>query len=291
MENGLGAAGPWQVPYAPAPAGAHLPVDLLTFADLRRMDSTGRRRRPQRPSFHVLALVESGHGTHRLDFVDEHLGPRTVVHVHPGAVHQWTDVDTVDGLLVLFTQAAAEVDLTGWVDAPRARRLEPDEWALVRVAADHLRVEHERALQGAATHTAAIVRHTLQALVLRADARTEPSTPDTASGVFRAFRQAVEHHHRHWRHVSDYASALGYSPRTLSRATIAATGVGAKRFLDQRVVLEAKRLLAHTDLTVAQCAARLGFTQAANFTAFFAVITGESPSRWRAAEKRDPRTG
>ncbi len=82
------------------------------------------------------------------------------------------------------------------------------------------------------------------------------------------------------------ASALGYSPRTLSRATLSAAGVSAKRFLDERVTLEAKRLLMYTEMTVAQCAHALGFSQAANFTTFFATHTGQPPSQWRDVERR-----
>ena len=52
---------------------------------------------------------------------------------------------------------------------------------------------------------------------------------------------------------------------------------------DQRVLLEAKRLLAHTDLPVTGCARRLGFRDAGNFSTFFRRQTGTPPATWRAA--------
>ncbi|WP_425282067.1 helix-turn-helix domain-containing protein [Streptomyces albofaciens] len=67
--------------------------------------------------------------------------------------------------------------------------------------------------------------------------------------------------------------------RTLTRATRAVTGTGAKSFLDQRILLEAKRLLAHTDLPVGSCAHRLGFRDTGNFTTFFRRQTGLAPHR------------
>lgn len=278
MENGQDI---WQVPFAPARDGAHLPLEVLTFAGLRVMDHRGRRRRPQRPSFHVLALVEAGSGTHRADFENHPLTPRTVVHLRPGVVHQWSDVDTVDGLLILFTPAAAD----GGAEPAGTRLLDAEEWTLVRTAAAHLEAEYADALRRTLPQTPAILRHALSALVLRADAGA-PAGPSTdRHDVFRAYRAAVETHFREWRHVGEYASALGYSPRTLSRATLAAAGVSAKRFLDERVTLEAKRLLTHTGMTAAQCARALGFSQAANFTAFFAAHTGQAPSRWRDLER------
>ena len=70
--------GVWQVPYQPAVGASRLPVEVLTFAQLRRMNRAGRRTRPQRPAFHVLALIEAGAGRHRADFVDAALVPQTV---------------------------------------------------------------------------------------------------------------------------------------------------------------------------------------------------------------------
>jgi len=81
----------WQVRYTPPHSLAHLDLELLTFAELRAMDSTGRRRRPQRPSFHVLALVESGQGSHRRDFIDESIDECSIIYLRPGVIHQWSD--------------------------------------------------------------------------------------------------------------------------------------------------------------------------------------------------------
>jgi AraC-like DNA-binding protein len=82
--------------------------------------------------------------------------------------------------------------------------------------------------------------------------------------------------------VEDYARVLGYSARTLSRATLAAAGLGAKEFIDRRVVLEAKRLLAHSDDTAAHIAGRLGFPSAPHFSKYFHQRTGETPIAFRA---------
>jgi AraC-like DNA-binding protein len=84
------------------------------------------------------------------------------------------------------------------------------------------------------------------------------------------------------RRVEDYARTLGYSPRTLSRATMASAGVGAKDFVDRRVILEARRLLAHSDRSAEQIATQLGFSSATNFSKFFRQRTGASPIAFRA---------
>ncbi|MBV5345054.1 MAG: AraC family transcriptional regulator, partial [Rhodoferax sp.] len=50
--------------------------------------------------------------------------------------------------------------------------------------------------------------------------------------------------------VQHYARALGMSEKTLSRVCVTATGLPAKAAINQRLVLEAKRLLAHTSRAV-----------------------------------------
>ena len=84
------------------------------------------------------------------------------------------------------------------------------------------------------------------------------------------------------------AARLGYSPRTLTRACLAATGRSAKQVIDDRVTLEAMRLLAVTDDPIADIGRRLGFPEPTNFGRFFARETGQSPGNFRAALHRSP---
>jgi len=92
----------------------------------------------------------------------------------------------------------------------------------------------------------------LSALLVRL---APPVTQDERSnGVFHRFRTLVEQGFREHHDVGYYARALGYDPRTVSRAAHAAIGRSAKAYLDERVLLEAKRLLAYDRLTPTRCA-------------------------------------
>jgi len=57
-----------------------------------------------------------------------------------------------------------------------------------------------------------------------------------------------------------------------------ATGQTAKQVLVERLVLEAKRLLVHTELSAAAVAAELSFSEATNFGNFFTRRAGTSPA-------------
>ena len=82
--------------------------------------------------------------------------------------------------------------------------------------------------------------------------------------------------------VTEYAARLGYSPRTLNRLARAHTGRSAKQLIDERVVLEAKRLLSHGGASVADIAQGLGFDDPSNFSAYFLRHTGLRPGGFRS---------
>ena len=79
------------------------------------------------------------------------------------------------------------------------------------------------------------------------------------------------------------ANELGITPTQLNRVCQQVLGHAALGVLHARLVLEAQRELAYTNLSVKQIAFDLGFTDAGYFTRFFQRRTGSAPTVWRAA--------
>lgn len=103
---------------------------------------------------------------------------------------------------------------------------------------------------------------------------------DTLVEKFRALTEA--HFRAHWT-IGTYAKALRVTPDHLSRRCRAATGLGAQDLVQDRLMLEARRLLAYTPSTVAEIAHRLGFDDPAYFSRVFTKGAGQSPSAYREA--------
>ena len=100
-----------------------------------------------------------------------------------------------------------------------------------------------------------LLRHQLAVLLLRLDllpAGGDNRPPAGENAMFRKLRREVERSYRRTRRVEDYADRLGCSVRTLTRASLAATGRSAKQVIDDRVALQAMRLLATTNGSVAE---------------------------------------
>ncbi|WP_405607125.1 helix-turn-helix domain-containing protein [Streptomyces sp. NBC_00076] len=102
--------------------------------------------------------------------------------------------------------------------------------------------------------------------------------------VYERFLDALELHYRELHRVDDYARLLGCSVRTLNRATLAAAGTGARQVIDQRRLLEARRLLDHARWSARAVADHLGFTDTANFGRFFRHHTGLTPAAYAARQ-------
>ncbi|MDE2147408.1 MAG: helix-turn-helix transcriptional regulator, partial [Burkholderiales bacterium] len=99
-------------------------------------------------------------------------------------------------------------------------------------------------------------------------------------------RALVESQFRRQPSQAALAAQLGITPTQLNRACRALLGHPAQAVLHARLVLQAQRELAYTELGVKQIAFELGFSDAAYFTRFFRARVGLPPAAWRAAQRR-----
>ena len=86
--------------------------------------------------------------------------------------------------------------------------------------------------------------------------------------------------------VGQLAGALGVTVAHLTTMVRQVMGVSAGTLLRQRRVLEAKRLLVHTDLTIAEIAFALSFADPSYFGRFFKRETKSTPRQFREEFKR-----
>lgn len=103
------------------------------------------------------------------------------------------------------------------------------------------------------------------------------------------FIQAVEENFREHRSIASYAKLLHLSASTLNRSCIKYLNMSAKKYLQERMHTEAKRLLIYTSESLVEIAFQLGFTDAAYFSRAFRNIEGCSPRDFRKNmdERRD----
>jgi len=70
----------------------------------------------------------------------------------------------------------------------------------------------------------------------------ENAAHGTSEDLFSALTAAIDANFASTRNTGDYARQLGYSARTINRSALRNTGLTVKQLVDQRALLEAKRL-------------------------------------------------
>lgn len=117
-------------------------------------------------------------------------------------------------------------------------------------------------------------------------AETEPRLAHGAQAALVArFRAQVEADYRHETRVEAFAERLGVSPKRLRAACLQIAGAPPLRIIQDRLALEAKRLMLYSNMTVAEAGYYLGFDDPAYFSRFFTRAAGVSPRKFRTGRE------
>ena len=120
------------------------------------------------------------------------------------------------------------------------------------------------------------------AAALQAAASAEAdSLADAANPAVRIGRRVTELRRERGLSLSELAALLDISVRHLSRAVRQAKGVSVHRWIVDRRLAEARRLLSETDLPIHEIALRCAFHSAAAFSAAFRSASGYAPGEFR----------
>jgi AraC-like DNA-binding protein/quercetin dioxygenase-like cupin family protein len=274
------------VTYQP-PEGKAGEVEATTVRAVVERVDVADFRAVQRPEFHVLMRVTEGRATHMLDFHEHPLAPGSVLWVRPGQVHRWGDLTAYDAQWLIFPAGLLDPETARLTQADSSYG--PHHWELAGPTLVEL-FDQISALanddQIPREFRSPALTHLLSGLLLQlaAQATSEPEVR-TGSEAWAAFRELVEAEHPRHHEVAWYAARLGWSPRTLARATRTAAGRTPKQLIDERVLLEARRLLAHTDLSVADVGEAIGFDDASNFGAWFRLRASQTPAAFRSSTR------
>jgi hypothetical protein len=196
-------------------------------------DASWRYRVP----VHLLALITTGRARFSVDFESHPCRPGGLLWVRPGQYVGFPPPG-VDATLVLFEsdfpyQAAVRGSATSgtyWQPAGE------DEEAVVD-AVSQLEIDFTRIAHGDDIPVD-VLRHHLSALLLRIGRLEPEGGPGQAaadSEVLERYRAEIDRLYARTRQVDDYARVLGCSVRTLTRASLAATGRTAKQLVEERV--------------------------------------------------------
>ena len=233
---------------------------------------------------HQVLLVEKGGGSVTLDGKSHPLSQGSLVNVPPNHVHSFRfEKDTRGWVTTLADELMDELLVgvgTQRSEINQATVLQSDAFIAKTVQQIWLEFssqEKARALmlRGLSGVLLAWVARQLAAASI-GDAQANDSV------LVQRFKALIEQNFAsHWK-VSQYAKALSISPTHLRRLTRATNGMSALRMIEARLMREARRNLAYTNLSISSIAYTLGFSDPAYFSRVFARDAGISPKAFRS---------
>jgi AraC family transcriptional activator of pobA len=247
-----------------------------------------RRMEVHRHDYVELFFLQ-GPGSVLIDFENRSLSGRCLVAIGPGRVHAW-QATKMTGLYIAFTQEffdGAALPPSALFDYPflfggelsAVIHLQPKQGTQAQGLFRDIHCEFEKHEKLAVE----MIRHQLRLLMVhlsRLYAATSPA-PFAAVGLVRRFRQAVERSFRASTSVRDYARDVGVTTSHLNEALRLETGLTAGDLIRARLLLEAKRLLLHSELTMAEIGYELGFEDPSYFSRFIRRELKTSPAEFR----------
>jgi AraC-like DNA-binding protein len=269
---------------------ARIGIEVISYSYLFGRTTKKALCRPERVHFCMLMLITNGRGRHTIDDVTVPLSAGTLIVVRPGQVQQWDMKANYAAEIILFDPAALRSTVTPLVAfarpdgcptsirIPRASR--------AKTLHDLLVLKSEIRRYDGSELAEALIRQMLLVLLLqlmrwkKAELNRRGEIGPSRS-AHQLLLSALEADYRREHHVYYYAGRLGYSVSTLNRACALAEGRSAKGVIDQRIALEAQRLLIHTRASCAEIGHHLGFSETTNFVKFFTRVVGKKPAALR----------
>lgn len=264
------------------------------------LESLDDRSRPNdwniRPHAHAdlnhVFHIASGAGVMQVEGEPLAFAAPCLVLVPAGVVHGFLfEAESAGSVLTIADSylrdlCAREPDFARLFDAPAQAPLPPG--SEVSGALAHLARELVWTAPGRA---AAIERHLLSVLVEALRLRVHAEIREAVVGGVQAtlvarFRELVEIHFREGLSLEVYADRLGVTEARLRAACLRVAGTAPMRLVADRTILEAKRALLYSSMTIAEVGFHLGFDDPAYFSRFFAKAEGCSPRTYRQNHDR-----
>ena len=106
-----------------------------------------------------------------------------------------------------------------------------------------------------------------------------------AAALVARLRERIEQRFRLRESVSSYATALGVSETALRVACAKIAGRSPNEMLNERTLLEARRNLLYSNLSISEVGYSVGFTDPAYFSRFFQRRMAMSPREYRTVQR------
>lgn len=247
---------------------------------------------PHRHSFYHLVFFSQGTGHHHIDFKQFEVKPSSMYFMIPGQVHSWSFASEPDGYIINFSKDYFSNFLSNntyfhnfsvFSGIADQQVIEVDEDTAAAIVESFEEILKEGAVNGLLRDD--LVRSLLLQIFIRAERASGHKIEVTANSynhtIFRNFQKLIAEHYTILKLPKEYAALLYITPNHLNALCKDIMGVSAGELIREQVILEAKRLLINLDLSIAEVADKLNFSDHSYFIKFFKKHEGITPEKFR----------
>lgn len=244
---------------------------------------------PHRTGFYHILWFQQGTPVHWVDFEPIQIKPGTLLFLNKDRVHRYDVHANADGYAILFTDNFFNKNLKYL----HSNILFNDLMKVVMIHLDDSKPFSEliTLMQWELTHPKDggqpdILHNLLHNFLLYAEReyRQQDFTElkkNADLDYLLLFREMLEKHYQSEKQVQFYARELLVTEKRLNTATAKTVGKTPKEMIDDRVMLEAKRLLVHTQDTIKEIGYTLGYDEPTNFIKYFKKHAAQTPVEFR----------
>jgi len=245
---------------------------------------------PHRKDYYFMAFIKIGSNRHWIDMISYTLKPNTFYFTSPHQVHLKEEGGPLTGISLSFTKDFLASDNDGAMKALPIIQNPLNGHELTLNAQDVQFVEDvlekiltEYASKEAWQHTMLLSYMKILLVYLSRLYVEQFNGKDQAaeSILLKKYLSRIDESYTQQHEVTAYADMLNISAGHLSEVVKEQSGKPAIAHIHERLILEAKRLLFHTDNSMKEIAFHLGFEDASYFSRFFKRITGHTPLHYR----------
>jgi AraC family transcriptional activator of pobA len=251
---------------------------------------------PHRHNFYSIIWSFTATGKHIIDFHEYLIEPRSIFFVSPWQVHQIITDPGPKGIIILFTpeflqKNSIREDLISNLrlfrdsdETPPLPLNEPVSNRLITFAG-----AMSKAFQSFDEMRFETIGAYLKLFLIECNGHctlfpdTNTQNIEVGRVLVQRFKKLVEQHFAEWHQVQDYAKELNISPGYLNEVISSAIHKPAKEYIQNRLILETKRLSLFTSKSIKEIGYELGFDDPSHFSKFFKTFTGNSILGFREA--------
>lgn len=247
---------------------------------------------PHKHDFYLVFFVEKGSGIHNVDFTKYTVDDYQVYFVRPGQVHNWLLNEDTIGFQLMLSSEIVNV-FSGLTALSYFEQNVPSCLTLTENRFEELK-NHLHDIELAIPENDLLTKeitllhlHLLLKLLQKEyliqfpehDSSTKPEK------IIKQFNFLIDRFFNEESSVHFYADKLNITPNYLNILSQRYLKIPAGDVIKQRIILEAKRLLTSTDLSIKEIAYMLGFNDNTYFSKVFKKYAGKTPGDFKESYK------